>query len=121
MVNIFAGRDPPWYPLNPQAKIASVVATTSGIIFIPFLVARSVELFMKSDTDANASTMNSVLAARGSRVACTCKDVWALNVSFFGGVLLRGSDVSSWAEVLENLDAVEQEGYLEKEEMRPPG
>ncbi|CAE7640053.1 ARF1 [Symbiodinium pilosum] len=93
MVNIFAGRDPPWYPLNPQAKIASVVATTSGIIFIPFLVARSVELFMKSDTDANASTMNSVLAA-------------------------RGSDVSSWAEVLENLDAVEQEGYLEKEEMR---
>ena len=32
------------YPGNPQAKIASVIATTSGIIFIPFLVARSVEL-----------------------------------------------------------------------------
>ena len=44
MVNIFAGRDPPWYPGNPLAKIASVIATTSGIIFIPFLVARSVEL-----------------------------------------------------------------------------
>ena len=36
----------PRYPGNPQAKIASVIATTSGIIFIPFLVARSVELFL---------------------------------------------------------------------------
>ncbi|CAJ1359932.1 unnamed protein product [Effrenium voratum] len=53
MVNIFAGRDPPWYPMNPQAKIASVMATTSGIIFIPFLVARSVELFMASDDPDN--------------------------------------------------------------------
>ena len=60
MVNIFAGRDPPWYPLNPQAKIASVLATTSGIIFIPFLVARSVELFMKSEDGANANVINPV-------------------------------------------------------------
>ncbi|CAE7938439.1 ARF3, partial [Symbiodinium necroappetens] len=93
MVNIFAGRDPPWYPLNPQAKIASVVATTSGIIFIPFLVARSVELFMKSDDQAAVSAVGTVLAP-------------------------GGSDVSSWAEVLECLDVVEQQGFLEKEEMR---
>ena len=66
MVNIFAGRDPPWYPLNPQAKIASVVATTSGIIFIPFLVARSVELFMKSDDQAAVSAVGTVLAPGGA-------------------------------------------------------
>lgn len=54
MVNIFAGRDPPWYPVQPQAKLASVIATCCGIIFIPFLVSRTVAIFMapfaKDDT-----------------------------------------------------------------------
>jgi len=90
MVNIFAGRDPPWYPLNPQAKIASVVATTSGIIFIPFLVARSVELFMQNDSNPNV----------------------------VGGLSRPGSDVALWADVLECLDEVEQQDLLLREEMR---
>jgi len=46
MVNIFAGRDPPWYPVQPKAKLASVVATCAGIIFIPFLISRTIDIFM---------------------------------------------------------------------------
>ena len=116
MVNIFAGRDPPWYPLNPQAKIASVVATTSGIIFIPFLVARSVELFMKSDGDVNGSAANTVMAARGSG-RLHAEGLHLQPVCKSAGIL-QGLNASSWAEVLECLDLVEQGGYLQPEEMR---
>ena len=93
MVNIFTGRDPPWYPLNPQAKIASVVASLSAIIFIPFLVGRSMEVFMKTEDQPNASAASTVLPP-------------------------KPGDVSSWAEVLKLLDVVEQQGVLGREEMR---
>ena len=33
-------------------------------------------------------------------------------------LLRQGSDVGSWAEVLECLDVVEQQGFLQNEEMR---
>jgi len=64
MVNIFAGRDPPWYPVRPQAKIASAVATCCAIIFIPFLISRTVELFMapfsKYETQSAAAEADTV-------------------------------------------------------------
>ena len=93
MVNIFTGRDPPWYPLNPQAKIASVVASLSAIIFIPFLVGRSMEVFTKSKDPAKESAVTTISPP-------------------------GAGDVRSWAEVLNLLDVVEQQGVLGKEEMR---
>lgn len=99
MVNIFAGRDPPWYPGNPQAKIASVIATTSGIIFIPFLVARSVELFMSSDNAAASNFLPGAVRA-GSPAG------------------VPGAGLDLWVAVLEQLDDLEVKGLLAPEDLR---
>jgi len=90
MVSIFAGRDPPWYPANPKAKLASAVATCCGIIFIPFLVSRSVEAFMPSMAMGSESE---------SDTAAT-----------------RASEVSSWVAVLRRIDAVERANFLSPQE-----
>lgn len=82
MVNIFAGRDPPWYPGNPQAKIASVIATTSGIIFIPFLVGRSAELFMGGAAAGAVGRFGTGVrqapspAETGQGAGCGALDLW---------------------------------------------
>ncbi|CAK9016350.1 unnamed protein product, partial [Durusdinium trenchii] len=107
MVNIFAGRDPPWYPGNPQAKIASVIATTSGIIFIPFLVARSVELFMSSD-DVNVAAVDRFLPGQSSGVP--------VQKGQGGPGTETGLDM--WVSVLEQLDYLEEQNYLQADEMK---
>ncbi|CAK0873428.1 unnamed protein product [Prorocentrum cordatum] len=48
MVNLFAGRDLPWVPQQPLGKLVSAAATCLSIVFIPFLVSRTVELFTES-------------------------------------------------------------------------
>jgi len=58
MVNIFAGRDPPWYPSNSKAKLASVAATICGLIFIPFLISRTVEILMAPFTSTQAQPID---------------------------------------------------------------
>lgn len=98
MVNIFAGRDPPWYPGNPQAKIASVIATTSGIIFIPFLVARSVELFMSSDNSA-ANLLPTARAGTSNPAG-------------------PGAGLDLWVAVLEQLDDLENKGLMASDDLR---
>lgn len=96
MVNVFAGRDPPWYPEKPQAKIASVVATICAIIFVPFLISRTVELFMTPFAqDRKMLTM-------APDAPDTC-DNWCL---------------SDWVSVMQRLDALSDDGILSKQESR---
>lgn len=46
MVNVFAGRDPPFYAQTPGGKQVTVAATLVGLLYVPFLISESVEVFM---------------------------------------------------------------------------
>lgn len=50
MVSVFAGRDPPWSPVEPLGKLVSAAATCLTIVFIPFLVSRALQLFSGGGT-----------------------------------------------------------------------
>eukprot|EP00438_Fugacium_kawagutii_P004004 Skav228100 [mRNA] locus=scaffold4074:82965:85771:+ [translate_table: standard] len=108
MVNIFAGRDPPWYPGNPQAKIASVIATTSGIIFIPFLVGRSAELFMSSDAlgTAVAPAVGRLPGQPAAPSGTGCGTPGSLG------------SLDLWVAVLAELDDLEVKNLLPSEDLR---
>jgi len=103
MVNIFAGRDPPWYPQTSQAKIASFVATSLGILFIPFLISRSVELFMNAE---GRSMMQPKSQAAGGAALVSSAELSP-------GGSAPDQDLVPWASLLQRLDALENAGFTD--------
>jgi hypothetical protein len=106
MVNIFAGRDPPWYPQTSQAKIASFLATGLGIIFIPFLISRSVELFMTTEGKAMTQAPPNTAGGAGGGAM-----VGSAQLGSGGGV--AGQDLLAWVSLLQRLDVLEKGGFIE--------
>jgi len=95
MVNVFAGRDPPWYPEKPQSKLASVVATVCAIIFVPFLIARTVELFMAPRAAQDRQMKLKASEGDGS-----------------------GWHLANWVSVMKRLDTLSDAGLLSEQESR---
>jgi len=103
MVSIFAGRDPPWYPQTSEAKIASFMATGLGIIFIPFLISRSVELFMTKE----GRGMIQSNTAGGMTTGTDAEPI--------SGGSITGQDLISWVSLLRKLDVLENAGFTDPE------
>jgi len=91
MVCIFAGRDPPWYPDKPQAKLTSAIATCCGVIFIPFLISRSLEVFMPSMMKDNKKAMLAQATVQS---------------------IAEDDGLTTWVAVIRRIDALDSGGLL---------
>jgi len=91
MVCIFAGRDPPWYPEKPRAKLASAIATCCGVIFIPFLISRSLEVFMPSMKKDNEKARLALAMAQS---------------------IAEDDGLTPWVAVIRRIDALDSGGLL---------
>jgi len=102
MVNVFAGRDPPFFAQTQEGKQVTVAATVAGTIFLPFLIAESVEVF--GGTEAMRSMMQP-WRRRGSKDAREPNAYPESNAS-----------PGYWAAALQRLDALEVAGLLKPSE-----
>lgn len=110
MVNIFAGRDTYWYPQTSQAKIASFLATGVGIIFIPFLISRTVELFVTAEgRDMILSKSRVVPDTKGAAGGAVV--VSGAQLSSGRGVTVQ--DLLPWVSLLQRLDVLENAGFTD--------
>jgi len=110
MVSIFAGRDPPWYPQTSQAKIASFVATGLGIIFIPFLISRSIELFMTAE---GRDMMQSNSRVAPDKTGAVGGEALVSGAQLGSDGNIAAQDLLPWVVLLRRLDVLEEAGLTD--------
>lgn len=109
MVSIFAGRDPPWTPVQPLGKLVSAAATCLTIVFIPFLVSRFIELFMGK----GGMELSSNFFSAGGGDSRTAASPLPSSVPRGAGSRAQlGDEAEYWAAVVQRVDSLERDGLV---------